>query len=130
MLGNNYSEDQLMHTFLDNFHQSEKYSSQIAIHQVELRREGKFSDQKYLSISSLQTDYLNLDSSSVCGGNIERENLVQTKCTFSEGANHSTEKCFKSIRKENLKALAAGDRTKEVRNVRLRNVLDVDMKIT
>ena len=58
-----YSEDQLMHTFLDNFHQGGKYSAQIAIHQAELRREEKFTDQKYVSISSLQTDYLNMESS-------------------------------------------------------------------
>ena len=33
-VGNNYSEDQLMHTFLNNFHQGGKYSSQIASHQA------------------------------------------------------------------------------------------------
>ena len=38
-VGNNYSEDQLMHTFLDNFHQGGKYSAQIDSHQEELRRE-------------------------------------------------------------------------------------------
>ena len=43
--GNSYSEDQLMHTFMDNFHQSGKYSSQIASHQAELWREEKFTDQ-------------------------------------------------------------------------------------
>ena len=59
-VGNNYSEDQLMHTFLDKFHQGGKYSSLIASHKVELRREGKLTDKKYLSISSLQNDYLNL----------------------------------------------------------------------
>ena len=52
-VGNTYSEDQLMHTFLDNFHQGGKYSAQIASHQVELRREENFTDQKSLSISSL-----------------------------------------------------------------------------
>ena len=52
-VGNTYSEDQLMHTFLDNFHQVGKYCSQIASQQAELRREEKFSDQKYLSFSSL-----------------------------------------------------------------------------
>ena len=83
-VGNNYSEDQLMHIFVDNFHQGGKYSTQIAIDQVELRREGKFTDQKSLSISSLQTDYLNLDSRSGCGRNGERANAVQTKCTFME----------------------------------------------
>ena len=58
-----------MHTFLDNFHQGGKYSAEIAIHQAELRREDKFTDEKYLSISSLYTDYLNLDSSSGCDRN-------------------------------------------------------------
>ena len=52
-VGNSYSEDQPIHTFLDNSHQGGKYSAQIAIHQAELRREEKFTDQKYLSISSL-----------------------------------------------------------------------------
>ena len=55
-LGKSYSEDQLMHTLLDNFHQDGKYSAQIARHQEELIREEKFTDQKSLNISSLQTD--------------------------------------------------------------------------
>ena len=38
---NSYYEDQLMHTFLDNFHQGGKYSAQIASHQAEQRREEK-----------------------------------------------------------------------------------------
>ena len=38
-VGNSYSEDQLMHKFLDNFHQGGKYSAQIASHQAELRIE-------------------------------------------------------------------------------------------
>ena len=38
-LGNSYYEEQIMHTFLDDFHQSGKYSAQLASHQVELRRE-------------------------------------------------------------------------------------------
>ena len=78
-VGNSYSKDQLMHSFLDHFHQGEKYSAQIAIHQAELRREQKFTDQKSLNISSLQTDYLNLDSIPDCGRNSERANTVQTK---------------------------------------------------
>ena len=49
-IGNTYSENQLMHTFLDKFHQGGKYSDQIASHQAELRREEKVTDQKYLSI--------------------------------------------------------------------------------
>ena len=60
---NSYSEDQIMHTFLDKFHQSGKYSAQLASHQAELRREEKYPDQKCSNISSLQPDYLNLDNS-------------------------------------------------------------------
>ena len=63
-VGNSYSEYQLMHTFLDNFCQGGKYSAQIASHQAELRSKEKVTDQKSLKISSLQTDYLNIDSSS------------------------------------------------------------------
>ena len=44
-VGNTYSEDQLMHTFMYNFHQGGKYSAQIASHQAELIREGNFTDQ-------------------------------------------------------------------------------------
>ena len=49
-VGNSYSEDQLMHTFLDNFYQGGKYSAQIASHQEELRRDEKFTYQKSLNI--------------------------------------------------------------------------------
>ena len=38
-VGKSYSKDQMMHTFIDNFHWGVKYSAQIARHQVELRRE-------------------------------------------------------------------------------------------
>ena len=99
-VGNSYSEDQLMHTFLDNFHQGGKYYAQIAIHQEELRREEKVTNQKYLSVSSLQTDYLNMDSSSGFERNSDRANAVQTKCTVCGGTNHSAEKLFKRIRQE------------------------------
>ena len=95
-VGKIYYKEQLMHTFLDNFHQGGKYSAQIASHQVELKREENFTDQKSLNISSLQTDHLNLDSSS--SGSIrhsERAHYVQAKCTFCGGNNHSAEKCFK-----------------------------------
>ena len=43
---NSYSEDQLMHTFMDNFHHGGIYSAQIASHQTELSREETFTDQK------------------------------------------------------------------------------------
>ena len=45
-VGNSYSEDQIMHTYLDNFLQSGKYSTWLASHKVELRREEKFPYQK------------------------------------------------------------------------------------
>ena len=85
---------------MDNFHQGGKYSAQIASHQAEMRREETFTDQKSLNISSLQTDYINLDSSS--SGSIrhsERAHSFQTKCTFCGGNNDSAEKCFNRIRK-------------------------------
>ena len=47
---NYYSDDQMMHTFLDSFYQGGRYYAQIASHQAELRREKKSTDQKYLSI--------------------------------------------------------------------------------
>ena len=46
-LGKSYSEDQLMHTFMDNLHQGVKYSSQIASHQAELRRKEKFTAKNH-----------------------------------------------------------------------------------
>ena len=53
LVGDNYSEDQLLHMLMDNFHQGVKYSDQIDIHQAELRREGNFTDGNVLSILSL-----------------------------------------------------------------------------
>ena len=72
LVRNIYSEDQLMHIFLDNFHPGVKCTSHLAIHQSELRREETFTDQKYLSITSIDTGYLNIYSSSVYGRNNER----------------------------------------------------------
>ena len=106
LVGNSCYEDQLMHTFLDKFHQGEKYSARIASHQAELRREEKFTDQKSLNISSLQTDYLNIDNISGSSDNSEISHDFQTKCTFCGGNNDSAEKCFKRIRKEKEKARA------------------------
>ena len=93
-----------MHTFLDNFHQGGKYSAQIASRKTELRREGNFADKKSLKISSLHTDHLSFDRSSGFGRNSEIENIVQKKCTFCGGTNHSAEKCFKRIRQEKEEA--------------------------
>ena len=105
-VGKSYSEDQLMHTFLDNFHQGGKYSAQIDSHQADLRIEGKFTNRKSLNISSLQTDYLNLDSRLSFIRNSERAHAVHTKCTFCGGTNPSAEKCFKRIIMEMKKSRA------------------------
>ena len=94
---------------MDNFHQSRKYHAQIYSHQSELRREGIFTDKKYLSISSSQTDYLNIDRISGFGKNKEREKLVQKRCTFCGDANCSSEKYFKRIIEEKGNARAVGD---------------------
>ena len=88
-----------MQIFLDDFHQGVKYSSQIAIHQAELRREGNCTDQNYLSVSSLHTDYINIDRSSGSGKNSKRGNPIKTKCNFCGGANHSVEKFLKRDQK-------------------------------
>ena len=90
-VGNSYYEDQLMNIFLYNFQQGGQYTAQIASHQAELIREEIFTDQRYLSIISIQTDYLYRDSISGSGRNNERANFVQTKCTFCGDANHSAD---------------------------------------
>ena len=71
-----------------------------------MRREKKFTDKKSLNISSLQTDYLNIDNSSGFDRNSERAHAVQTECTFCGGINHYAEQRFKRIRKEKEKARA------------------------
>ena len=74
-----------------------------------MRREEKFPDQKCLKISSLQTDYLNIENSvSGFGIHNERAHSVQTKRKFCGLNNHSAEKCFKRIRQEKEKARAIG----------------------
>ena len=109
LLGNSYAEDQIMHTFLDNFHQSGKYSAQLASHNAELRREEMYPDQRCLNISSLQTEYLNLDNSNLGSSkHNEKANSAKTKCTYCELSNHSVETCFKKIRKEKEKSRSTG----------------------
>ena len=44
---NRYSEGQLMHKFLDNFHKGGIYSAQIRSHQIELRREESLLTRKH-----------------------------------------------------------------------------------
>ena len=112
-----------MHIFLDNFHQGENYSAQIASQHEELSRE------ESLSISSLKTDYLNLDISSGCGKNSERDNIVHTKCDFCGGANNSAEFFSKISESKSKNLVRLVIRTTDVRNARLTTVLDADLKI-
>ena len=56
-----------------------------------------------MNISSLQTDYLSLESSSGSSGNSERAHSVKTKCKFCGVNNHAAEKCFKKVIKEREK---------------------------
>ena len=53
-----------------------------------------------MNISSLHTDYLNLESISGFVSKSERAHAFQKKCKFCEGVNHPAEKCFKIISKE------------------------------
>ena len=46
-LGNSYSENQLIHTFLGKVCQGGKYSPQIASHPAELRRGEKYTDKSH-----------------------------------------------------------------------------------
>ena len=63
--------------------------------------------------SSLQTEYLNIDSSnSGSSKHNQKENSSKTKCTYCGLSNHSVEKCFKNIRKEKEKARSAGTSSK------------------
>ena len=77
--GNSYSGYQIMRIFQDNFRKGVKYKAQIAGHHAEFRKQEKFTDQYSLSISYLNTDYLNLDRTSGSGKNNEKVKLVQTK---------------------------------------------------
>ena len=66
-----------MHIFLDNFHQDGKCNAQISLQQTELKWKENVTNQKYLSINSLQTDDLNLDISSGSGKSSERKKIVK-----------------------------------------------------
>ena len=94
-----------------------------------MRREKTFTDQKSLNISSIQPDYINLDSSSGFVNNNERAHDFQTKFTFCGSNNQSAEKYFKRIRKkkENLALLMLHPIDKW--NVRFGNALHVDLNI-
>ena len=81
-----------------------------------MRREEKFPDQKCLNISSLQTDYLNLDNS-VSGSSAYFVDLITIQ-----------RKMFQKDQTKKGEILVF--HLTEIRNVRLGNAIDVDLKIT
>ena len=116
-----------MHIFLDNFHQDGKYTARISNHQAELRRGKNVTDQKYLSITFLQTDYLNLDSSSGSGRNKERANIVHKRSLFVEVLTilqKNASKGYKRIRKKLVQLEIC---TNNGLNVHLEMFIDVDL---
>ena len=81
-------------------------------------------------MSSLQTEYLNLDNrNSGSSKQKEKKDSANIKCTYCGLSNHSVEKCFKKIRQEKEKARSAGTSSKKIRIVQLGNALDADLKI-
>ena len=129
-VGNSSSEDQLMHTFINNFRQGGKYSTQIANHQAELRREETFTDEKSLSIPYLQTDYLNLDIISGCGRNSEREKMFIKSALFVEVLITLQKNVSKGSEGKNKKPVRLVIWTTDKQSGLLENVLDVDLKTT
>ena len=89
-----------------------------------------YPDQKCLNISSIQTEYLNLDSSqSGSSKNNEKANSAKAKCTFCGLTNHSVQKCFKNIRKDKEKSRLLVLCQTKIQIVQLGNALDADPKI-
>ena len=129
-VGKIYAEEQIMHTFLDNFHQSGKYSAQLASHQAELRREEKYTDQKCLNISSLQTDYLNIDNSlSGSSRHSNKSKSVHTKCTYCGLNKNYVENVTKRSERKRKKLARLVLHQTKIRIVQLGNALDADLKI-
>ena len=73
-----------------------------------MRTEENFTNQKSLSISYLQTDYLNLDISSSSGRNNKRENIVQEKKLFVDVLT-ILQRIFLKIMKDKEKYCVTGD---------------------
>ena len=123
---NNYSNYQRMHIFLNNFRQLGKYSAQKASHQAEFRRKENFIDKRviYFILIDYPSTY-----SSCCDENSEKANLVNKKCTFCGGANHSAEKKSKGSERKSNNLVQLMIQTIDVRNAHPVNILDVDLNI-
>ena len=105
-----------MHTFLNNFHNGGKYS------QAELRREVNITDHKYLSILSLHTNYLNIDSKSGCGINSEKKILSRQSAIFVEVTIIQQKNVSKGSRMESKKLVQMIILITDVRNASHKNV--------
>ena len=82
-----------------------------------------------MNISSLQTDYLNLDSSSDFGINSKTANTVQKKCTFGGGTNHSADFFQKDYTGKGKSSCGWSFGKNFEQNGHLKIILVVDLKI-
>ena len=85
---NIYTGDKLIQTCVDNFQQGGNYSAHIEKHQAELKRKEDIIDQKSLSTSDLQINYLNLVN---LVRNNEREHFARSRFSHC-GVSCPTEK--------------------------------------
>ena len=96
-----------------------------------MRREEKFPDQNFLNISSLHTDYLNLDNSvSWSSRHYETAHSVHKKCTFVDLITILRKNASKELDRKMGKLAQLVFYLTEIWDVRLGNALDVDLKIT
>ena len=116
--------------FQITFIKVEKYSAQIASHQAELRREEKFTDQKSLDVYSLQTDYLNLDTSTGSIRHSEIAYFLRQSAHFVQVIIILRKNVLKGLDRKREKLARLMFHLKEIWNVHLGNALDVDLKIT
>ena len=94
-MGNSNTEDQLMQTSSEHFHQGGKiiFSDRNPPSIIDKKR--KSIDQNSLSISDQQIDYFNLKHSM---RNNERANFAQSRCSYCVGSN-PTKTFFRKQRK-------------------------------
>ena len=120
-----------MHTFLDNFQQSGKYPAQLASHQAELRREENYPDQKCLNISSLQTEYLNIDSSQSGSSkhNEKKKTLPRQSAHIVDFLTILWKNVLKRSEKKKRNLILLVLRQTKIQIVQLGNALDADPKI-
>ena len=118
-----------MHIFLDNFHQGEKYSAQRDIHQAELRKEETFTDQKSLSILSLKTNYLKLESSLGFGKILREQILSRQSALFVEVPTILQKNVSKGSESKSKNLVQLVIWTTDKQNARLVKALHADLKI-